>query len=137
MRSKLCFLITWFCMWQVKLTFMQSNNLYASDLNILEDDIRTYFALLLLSRYCKVPYRSLYWADAPDTHNETVSCAMSRNRFLEVLSNLHLTDNTQITEEDSINYEYYLKSWVSISNIMVHLSIKALMKTLFLSYLVS
>ena len=99
MRSKLCFLITWFCMWQIKLTFMQSNNLYASDLNILEDDIRTFIAVLLLSRYCKVPYRSLYWADAPDTHNETVSCAMSRNRFLEVLSNLHLTDNTQITED--------------------------------------
>ena len=78
---------------------MQSNNLYASDLNILEDDIRTFIAVLLLSRYCKVPYRSLYWADAPDTHNETVSCAMSRNRFLEVLSNLHLTDNTQITED--------------------------------------
>ena len=99
MRSKLCFLITWFCMWEIKLTFMQSNNLYASDLNILEDDIRTFIAVLLLSRYCKVPYRSLYWADAPDTHNETVSCAMSRNRFLEVLSNLHLTDNTQITED--------------------------------------
>ena len=24
---------------------------------------------------------------------------MSRNRFLEVISNLHLTDNTQITED--------------------------------------
>ena len=25
MRSKLCFLMTWFCMWQIKLTFMQCN----------------------------------------------------------------------------------------------------------------
>ena len=25
MRSKLCFLMTWFCMWQIKLNFMQCN----------------------------------------------------------------------------------------------------------------
>ena len=25
LRSKLCFLMTWFCMWQIKLTFMQCN----------------------------------------------------------------------------------------------------------------
>ena len=61
-------------------------NLYAvqhgkGNLNILEDEIRTFIAVLLLSGYCQVPYRNLYWADAPDTHSEAVSCAMSRNRF--------------------------------------------------------
>ena len=68
------------------------------NLNILEDEIRTFIAVLLLSGYCKVSYRNLYWADAPGTHSEAVSCAMSRNRFREILSNLHLADNTQITE---------------------------------------
>ena len=61
-------------------------NLYAvqhgkGNLNILENEIRTFIAVLLLLGYYKVPYRDLYWADAPDTHNEAVSCAMSRNRF--------------------------------------------------------
>ena len=47
-------------------------NLYAvqhgkSNWNILEDEIRTFIAVLLLSGCCKVPYRDLYWADAPDT----------------------------------------------------------------------
>ena len=79
-------------------------NLYAvqygkGNLNILEDEIRTFIAVLLLSGYFKVPYRNLYWADVPDTHNEAVSCAMSRNRFREILSNFHLADNTQITED--------------------------------------
>ena len=64
---------------------------------------RTFIAVLLLSGYCKVPYRNLYWADAPDTHNEAAPCAMSRNRFREILSNLHLTENTQITE-----HRYYI-----------------------------
>ena len=79
-------------------------NLYAvqhgkGNLDILEDEMRTSIAVLLLSGYCKVPYRNLYWADAPDTQNEAVLCAMSRNRFREILSNLHLADNTQITED--------------------------------------
>ena len=81
-------------------------NLYAvqhskGNLDILEDKIRTFIAVLLLSRYCKVPCRDLYWADAPDTHNEAISCTMSRNRFREILSNLHLADNTQITGDRS------------------------------------
>ena len=69
------------------------------NLNILEDEISASIAVLLLPEYCKVPYRDLYWADAPDAHNEAVSCAMSRNRFRAILSNLHLADNTQITED--------------------------------------
>ena len=63
------------------------------NLNILEDEIRTFIAVLLLPSYCKVPYRNLYWADAPDTHNEAVSFAMNRNRFRGILSNLHLAGN--------------------------------------------
>ena len=43
------------------------------NLNILENEIRTFIAVLLLSGYCKVPYRDLCWADAPDTHNAEVS----------------------------------------------------------------
>ena len=78
-------------------------NLYSvqhgkGNLNILEVGTRTFFTVLLLSGHCKVPYRDLYWADAPGTHNEAVSCAMSRNRLREILSNLHLADNTQITK---------------------------------------
>ena len=66
--------------------------------NILEEEIRTFIALLLLSGYCKVPYQDLYWADTPDTHNKAASYLMSRNRFRKVLPNFHLADGTQITE---------------------------------------
>ena len=65
----------------------------------MEDEIRTFIAVLLLSGYCKVPYQDLYWVDAPDTHNESVLCTMSRNTFREILSNLHLADNTQTAED--------------------------------------
>ena len=51
------------------------------NLNILENEIRTFVAVLLLLWYCKVPNQDLYWIDATETHNEAVPCAMSRNRF--------------------------------------------------------
>ena len=78
-------------------------NLYAvqhgkGNLSILDGEIRTFIAVLLLSEYCKVPYRDLCWEDAPDTHNEGVSWVMIRKRFWAKLPNLHLADNTQITE---------------------------------------
>ena len=79
-------------------------NLYAvqhgkGNLNNLEDEIRTFYVVLLLSGYCKVPYWDLYWGDAPDTHREAVSCPVSINRFQEILSNLHLIENIQIAED--------------------------------------
>ena len=54
-------------------------NLYAvqhgkGNLKILEDEIRTFIAVLLLSGYCKVPYRDLYWADAPNTQQSSLRC---------------------------------------------------------------
>ena len=102
-------------------------------MNILEDEIRTFIAVLLLPGYWKVPYRNLYWANAPDTQNEAVSCAMSRNIFWEILSNLHLAENKQITEIDTTKYEHYLKSWILVSNSMLQLLITALMKPLSLT----
>ena len=87
MRLELCFLMIWFCNhYSVKRV--------KDSLNITEDEIRTFIPVLLLSGYYKVPYRDFYLSDAPDTYNETVSCEMSRNRFREKLSNLHLAENT-------------------------------------------
>ena len=75
------------------------NNLYVvqhgkGNSNILEDEISTFIV-----GYCKVPYLDLYRAYANDTHTEAVACEMARNRFPEILSNLHLGDNAQITED--------------------------------------
>ena len=78
-------------------------NLYAvqhgkGNLNILKDEIG-----LLLQFYCRQViakfHIEIFIGQMHLTHNEAVSCAMSRYRFREILSNLHLTDNTQITED--------------------------------------
>ena len=52
------------------------------NLNILEGKIRTFIiAVLLLSGYYIVPYRNLYWENAPDTHNEAVSMQLAEIDF--------------------------------------------------------
>ena len=92
MRSKLFFPMTWSCMSQIKLIFMQWNMVKV---------ILTFWRLklgFLLQFYCCKGYRNLYWSDVPDTHIDKVSCATSRNRFWEILSDLDLADSTEITE---------------------------------------
>ena len=89
-------------------------------------------AVLLSSGYSKVPYRNLSWADAPDTHKSNeVPCTVKRNRFREILSNLHLADNIQITEDRYYKVQVLFEKL--ISNSMVHLPITELMKTLSLT----
>ena len=63
------------------------------------EEIKVVISILLLSGYCRVPYRELYWSTSPDTHNESVSKAISRNRFREIFSNLHIRDNTNIDDD--------------------------------------
>ena len=86
------------------LTYITSQtNFYASQygqtLNANESEIITVIAIVLLSGYCKVLYRELYWTVSPDTHNVTVANAMSRNRFRDKFSNLHLANNAEINAD--------------------------------------
>ena len=82
---------------------IHQTNLYASqkgkNLNCYESKVITLIAIILLSGYCKVPCRDLCWSGSPDTHNEAVSNAMSRNRFREIFSCLHLANNAEINED--------------------------------------
>ena len=93
------------------------------NLNILEDKIRTSIAVLLLSEYYNVRCPDLYWADAPDTHNKAVSHTVSGNSFREILSNLYLAGNTQITEDRYYKVQVlFEKLNFNCKQYMVHLS---------------
>ena len=47
--------------------------------DITIDELKVFFAIILLSGYVKCRSRKMYWESTPDTHNETVSNAMTRN----------------------------------------------------------
>ena len=46
-----------------------------------------------------MPYRELHWAVAPNTHNVAVPHALSRQRFRDIFSNLHLANNAEINAD--------------------------------------
>ena len=83
---------------------LEQTNLYAAQhgkesLNVQEEEMATVIVILLMSGYCRVLQRDLYWSDSPDTHNDAVCRAMSRNRFREIFANLHLADNSDINDD--------------------------------------
>ena len=98
------------------------------------EEIKVALNLLLLSSYCRVPwagyqYHELYWSTSPDTHNDSVSKAMSRNCFWEIFSNLHIQDNTDMDNDryykvrplfDILNRNF--KRFVSANNFSINKS---------------
>ena len=103
------------------------------NLNILEDEITTFVGVLLLSEYCKVPYRNLYWEDAPTHTMKQPHVQWAEIDFESYYQTFIWMITYRLQKIDTTKYEYYLKSWISISNSMVHLSITVLIKALSLT----
>lgn len=71
---------------------------HSFDTNV--DEIRTLFAILLISGYNYLPRRTMYWEVSPDCQNEAISSAISSNRFDELMRYLHLADNLRLDSSD-------------------------------------
>lgn len=76
------------------------SNLYAIQqhrhLSIDDDELKVFVGICLLSGYNKVPARRMYWSEDMDVHNELVAQGMRRNRFDEIIRNLHFANNMLI-----------------------------------------
>ena len=67
----------------------------------LYDTIRD--AILTCARkptYAPLPRRRLYWEPSPDVQNTAVSNAITRNRFEELMANVHVADNDNLAPND-------------------------------------
>ncbi|GFS07949.1 PiggyBac transposable element-derived protein 3 [Elysia marginata] len=67
----------------------------------------------------------MFWENAEDSHNQLVRSAMAVNRFEEILSIVHLADNTKLDFNDkmakvrptlSMLNERYLQFWTASQN---------------------
>jgi len=63
-------------------------------------ELRLFMAILFTSGYAPLPRRRLYWEPSPDVHNAAVSQAMTRNRFEELMENIHVADNDNLAPND-------------------------------------
>ena len=52
---------------------------------IAPNEMKTSLGIILLSGYCVLPRKKMHWEQADDVGNASVTCAMSRNRFEEIL----------------------------------------------------
>ena len=68
--------------------------------DITIDELKVFFAIILLSGYVKCRSRKMYWESTPDTHNETVSNAMTRNWFDEIMKYIYCYDPDDTNESD-------------------------------------
>ena len=93
---------------EVIASIVEMTNLYAKrdkgkhDFNTDASEIRLFIGMLLLTGYSPLPRRKLYWENTADVHNSAMADAMSRNRFEEILSVLHLSDNINLDKNDKM-----------------------------------
>jgi len=65
-----------------------------------ESELRLFLAILFNSGYVPLPRRRLYWEPSPDVQNTAISSAMTRNRFEELMTNIHVSDNNNLAPND-------------------------------------
>jgi len=88
------------------------------------DEIRGFLAMLILSGY----RRRMYWEQAANCHNAVAASFMTRDRFEEVMRNLHLADNNNLNIEDKVAkvrplFDILNKSFLARFRPEAHLSI--------------
>nr|CAH7713910.1 unnamed protein product [Callosobruchus chinensis] len=74
------------------------SNLYSvqknKHLNLTEKELLKFIGINFFMSYHQLPNWKHYWSRSPDLGLPIVTNAMSRNRFEQILSNLHCNDNT-------------------------------------------
>lgn len=82
-------------------------NLYARQKNlpgdVTIDELFSFIGVLILSGYCSVSRRKMYWQNADDTNNKLVTAAISRDRFQYLMNNIHFNDNNELDKEDKFS----------------------------------
>ncbi|XP_045501113.1 piggyBac transposable element-derived protein 3-like [Colias croceus] len=67
--------------------------------NITTKDMKCFIGILLVSGYSWLPRRRMYWENSPDTKNELISSAMTRDRFDFIFRHLHVNDNQDLQDK--------------------------------------
>lgn len=83
---------------------VQHTNLYASQknrqANATVDDIYCFIGVRLVSDYCNVSRKKMYWQNSSDTNNAPISSSISRDRFQYLIINFHCVDNHNLKKYD-------------------------------------
>ena len=76
--------------------------LKGKSINLTADELRVFLGLNILMGYNPMHKMAHYWFGRDDLGVPAVLKAMTRDRFFEILSNLHLNDSSKMIQEDKI-----------------------------------
>ncbi len=83
---------------------VNESNRYANQrnvqLNLTSDEFKCFVGILILSGYVPLPRKAMFWQSKSDVKFTSVSNAMRRNRFDEILKFLHLANNDDLPAND-------------------------------------
>ena len=69
-------------------------------INVSLNEMKVFFAILIVSGYNVLPRRHMYWSHTEDVYNEAISNAMRRDRFDKIMQSLHFNANVIIDKQD-------------------------------------
>jgi hypothetical protein len=69
------------------------------DLHVTLEVLKTFFAILFLSRYVPLPRYEMFWEKAPDVF-PIAADSMRRSRFRQIKQFLHVSDNNALNKDD-------------------------------------
>lgn len=85
----------------VKYTVLYANSKNCR-LELGNDELLVFIAILYLSGYVPLPRRRMFWEGRDDTRNFLVYNSMRRNRFEEIFRFLHAANNNNLAENDKM-----------------------------------
>ncbi|KAG1693350.1 PiggyBac transposable element-derived protein 3 [Nymphon striatum] len=99
---------------------VSQTNLYATQGSrrfkpVSRDEFLSFLGINMLMGYHNLPSWRNYWSTAADLHVDIVKDTMSRNRFGEILSNLHANDNS-IRPNECADKLYKLRPFIDQLN---------------------
>ncbi|KAI4455177.1 transposase is4 [Holotrichia oblita] len=71
-----------------------------SDPKVSKNEMKCFIVILIISGYVSLPGKRYYWKSQGDMRNSTISEAMRRNRFFEIMKCLHCADNSNSDPND-------------------------------------
>lgn len=98
-------LFEWFIDNDVVQLLVDNTNKYAvhkcrHDFLTTDSELRLFLSILFTSGYAPLPRRRTYWEPSDDVRNLAISGAMTRNRFEELMCNIHVADNDSLPAGD-------------------------------------
>ncbi|CAF1530389.1 unnamed protein product [Rotaria sp. Silwood1] len=85
------------------------SNLYSTQMNpnkplcVSENEMKRFIGILLMTGVYSFPQQCYFWMNA--TRVESITSAMSRDRFLQIKRNIHVVDNANQLDSNDPNFD--------------------------------